>query len=122
MDTKKLKGYAPTVLRAGLGLLFLLPGIDKLIGMLSGGHMLAGMISSGLTWIVLLAEIIFGVALLVGWKVKLTVWPLVIIMAVAIFMMVIPNFNLPNFMFHILAIAGLVSLYLSGEGAAAMKI
>ncbi|MBT4538902.1 DoxX family protein [Candidatus Woesearchaeota archaeon] len=122
MDTKKLKGYAPTVLRAGLGLLFLLPGIDKLIGMLSGGHMLAGMIGSGLTWIVLLAEIIFGVALLVGWKVKLTVWPLVIIMAVAIFMMVIPNFNLPNFMFHILAIAGLVSLYLSGEGAAAMKI
>ncbi len=119
------RAYAPSVLRLGLGLLFVIPGLDKLFGMLGGGHMLAGMIGAGLTWIVLLAEIVFGAALLAGWKTKYTVWPLIVIMVVATVMMVIPNLSQPmgmiNLLFHILAITGLVSVYFSGPGAVAVK-
>lgn len=120
------KEYAPSVLRLALGLVFIIPGLQKLANPAMIAGMLQGMgfpAPTLLGWLVLLAEIIFGVAVLVGWKVKKTVWPLVVILAVALISVHIPAWMAANPMaligvlFHLLGIAALVSLYLSGPGA-----
>tara|TARA_Y100000310_G_C20573206_1_gene759106 strand:+ start:704 stop:1102 length:399 start_codon:yes stop_codon:yes gene_type:complete len=125
----KCSEYGPTVLRLTLGLLFLLPGLSKLMnpGMIIG--MLGSMgipAASLMGWIVILSEIVFGAAVLVGWKLKKTVWPLVVIMGVAIIAMVIPSFGtnpmaMINLLFHLTAIGALISLYLTGPGAYTVK-
>ncbi len=124
------KEYAPTVLRVGLGLLFIIPGLAKLmnpgmiIGMLEGMGMPAPAL---LGWIVLLAEIGFGAAVLFGYKLQQAVWPLVVILAVALFMVHVPNLiakvpmAMPMVLFHVLGITALWSLYLSGPGAKAKQ-
>ena len=120
------KEYAPSVLRLALGLVFIIPGLQKLANPAMIAGMLQGMgfpAPTLLGWLVLLAEIIFGVAVLVGWKVKKTVWPLVVILAVALISVHIPAWMaakpmaLIGVLFHLLGIAALVSLYLSGPGA-----
>ncbi|MFT4303395.1 MAG: DoxX family protein [Candidatus Woesearchaeota archaeon] len=117
-------GYGATLLRLVLGLLFVVPGIDKLLGMISGGHMLAGMLGVPLTWLVLLSEIAFGIAILIGFQLKYTVWPLVIILAAAIIMVNLPNatsvMGWLDVLFHLLGIAALISLYLTGPGKIAV--
>jgi len=81
-------GYSTTFLRVVLGLLFLVPGImkimapDGIIGMLGDLGFPAPTLFG---WILILSEIIFGLALVIGLKVEYAVWPLIIIMAVAIF-------------------------------------
>ncbi len=126
----KCATYAPTILRIGLGLLFIIPGLAKLanpqmiIGMLTGMGIPAPALAG---WLVLLSEIIFGAALLAGWRLKKVVWPLVLILVVALFMVHIPNWiaaapmAMPMALFHVLGIAALVSLYFSGPGAKAVK-
>ena len=59
--------------------------------------------------------------MLVGWKVKYTVWPLVIVLAVATALVIIPSGNPVNILFHLLGIAGLILVYLSGPGAMAVS-
>ena len=73
-------------------------------------------------WLLLLSELIFGISVLVGWKVKYTVWPLVIVMLVATWTVVIPNMegSYVSLMFHLITAAGLVSIYLTGPGAMAV--
>jgi putative oxidoreductase len=122
--------YAPTVLRVFLGLLFFIPGIGKLlnpsgiIGMLDGmGFPLAALFG----WIVILVEVLGGLALILGYKTKYTIWPLAIVMVVAIFATVLPAFGANpmayiNLLFHLLAIGGLVSLYMSGPGAKSIDV
>jgi len=113
--------YSPTIFRLILGLMFLVAGISKLsnpqgiIGMLSNAGFFA---PSFFGWLVILTEVLGGAVLLFGWKLKYAVWPLVIIMAVAIIMVSIPNLakNPSGFFFHLLAIGALVSLYLTGAG------
>ena len=116
--------YAPTVLRVFLGLLFLVPGFSKLfnpsgiIGMLDGMGFPA---ASLFGWIVILVEVFFGLALILGYYTKYVVWPLVVILLVAMITVTIPSFGQNpmayiNLLFHIVAISGLVSLYLSGPG------
>lgn len=117
----RYKEFGPTILRAGLGFLFLIPGFDKLVGMLGEGHMIAEMIGVSGAWVLLLAEIIFGIAVLAGWKLHLTTIPLIIVMAGAIFTAVLPQLAenpmaVIDLLFHLLAIAGLVSLALTGPG------
>jgi putative oxidoreductase len=122
--------YAPTVLRLGLGLLFIVPGLQKLanpamiIGMLGDlGFPAAALLG----WVLLLSEIGFGVAVLSGWKLDKTVWPLVIITLVALFTVHFPAWfakqpmAIISVLFHLLAVTGLVSLYFSGPGAMAVK-
>ena len=120
--------YGPTLLRLVLGLLFVIPGISKLmnpdmiIGMLGGMGFPA---ASFFGWVLLLSEIIFGLAVLVGLKVRWAVWPLVAILAVAIVMVHIPALaaspmGVPNLLFHVLGVAALISLSLSGAGAIAV--
>lgn len=117
--------HGPLVLRIALGLLFIIPGLSKLaspgiiIGMLRDlGFPAAALMG----WILLLSEIVFGAAVLAGYKVRTTVWPLAIIMVVAGVTVAIPQIGsnplaVPMTLFHLVALAGLVSLYFTGPGA-----
>ena len=125
----KCAEYGPTILRLVLGLLFILPGFNKLMN----PGMIIGMLgelgfpaTSFFGWILILSEILFGISVLIGWKVKYTVWPLVIILAVATITVGLPALGsspmaMINVIFHVLGIAALVSLYLSGPGAYAVE-
>jgi len=116
------KLQAQAFLRITLGLFFLVPGLSKLAnpagitGMLSGlGFPLAGYFA----WILLLSEIIFGASLIVGHKVKFAVWPLFIILLVALILVAIPAFELTNaqtVLWHLVGLAGLMSIKVSGSG------
>ncbi|MBT5215742.1 DoxX family protein [Candidatus Woesearchaeota archaeon] len=118
------KNYSITFMRVMLGLLFLIPGISKLmnpdmiIGML-GGLGFPGAAFFG--WVLILSEIVFGIALIVGYKVKLAVIPLIIILAVAILTVHIKDTANPMMMIDILfrlgAIAGLNLLRYTGNGS-----
>ncbi len=121
--------YGPTILRIFLGLLFLVPGIFKItnpagiIGMLGG---LGFPLATFFGWLVILSEIGFGLALLLGYKVKYTVWPLIVIMIVAIFSVTLPGFiknptSAGSLLFHLLAIGGLLSVYFTGPGKCAVN-
>lgn len=126
MESKNVNQYGPTVLRLLLGLLFVIPGLMKLMnpGMIIGMLGELGFPAPAFFgWLLLLSEIVFGVAVLVGWKVRYTVWPLVFIMLVAIFTVTIPTMqgNPVTLLFHLAAVAGLVSLYLTGPGALGVK-
>ena len=122
------KDYSITFMRVLLGLLFLIPGISKLmnpdmiIGMLGG----LGFPSAALFgWILILSEIVFGIALVIGFKVKYAVWPLIIILAVAILTVHIKDVENPMMMIDILfrlgAIAGLNLLRYTGNGSLAVS-
>lgn len=114
--------YGQGILRILLGLLFLIPGIDKLVGLLGDGHMIAQMLGTSGAWILLIVEILFGIAVIIGWKLKFTPWPLAIVMLGAIFMAVIPGraenpMWVINLLFHLVALAGLASVALGNKGA-----
>ncbi len=95
-----------TVNRILLGLLMLIPGLLKLFVM--GPGTITGMLSgialfswapSFWAWVLILAEIVFGIAILASWKLKYSVWPPVIIMVVAAFTTSWGNW--PVFMMHL---------------------
>ena len=124
------ENYGSFILRLGLGILFFIPGLQKLAnpGMIIG--MLGGMgipLAALMGWLVILSEIVFGATILAGYKLKVTVWPLVVILIVALITVHIPAWisgapmALISVLFHLLAIARLVSLYYSGAGAYAVK-
>ena len=121
--------YAPTILRICVGLLFVLPGLLKLVN----PSMVQGMLTQigfpspmFFTWVLILVEIIGGLMLIVGFKAKYAVWPLVVIMIVAIITTVVPQLvqspmAVISLLFHLLAIGSLVSIYLSGPGSCSIK-
>ncbi len=122
------KIYTQTMLRVLLGLLFLVPGLGKIMK----PAMIIGMLNdlgfpgpAFFGWILMLSEIIFGAALVVGYKVKWTVWPLVIILAVATITVHLPKLGTPmgpiNVLFHLVSIAGLIVIATSGPGACALS-
>ncbi len=117
--------YGPTVLRVFTGVLFVVPGLMKLmnpsmiIGML--GQM-GWPLATVFGWIVILSEVLCGLAVIAGFKLKYTVWPLVVIMLVATFGVYVPMLGadptaIGSVLFHLLALAALVNLYLTGPGA-----
>lgn len=114
--------WGPTILRISLGLLFIVPGIMKLMNPAMPAGMLEGMGFPApiiFAWILLLSELIFGLALVVGFKVRYAVWPLAVILLVATIMVHIPStdpMKWINVLFHVVGIAGLVSLFNSGAG------
>ncbi len=112
-------------LRIALGLLFFIPGVGKLLDPSGPTGMLAGLgfpAPALFAWLLILVEILCGAALLAGWQTKWAVFPLAVVMLVAIFTVVIPNMggSPVNLLFHILALAGLKSLYFTGPGAWAL--
>ncbi len=125
----KCEKYGPTVLRIALGLLMLIPGLAKIanpsgiIGMLGN---LGFPASTFFGWVVILSEIGFGAALILGWKLRYTVWPPIAIIAVATILVTIPSFGTNPMayiilLFHLTAVAGYISLYLTGPGNMAVK-
>lgn len=127
--TKDKSEYGPTALRLVLGLLFLIPGFSKLanpdmiIGMLGG---LGFPAPTFFGWVLLLSEIAFGASVFLGWKVKYTVWPLTIVLLVAVVTVYVPKLAtdpmaMITILFHFLGIASLVNLALTGPGAFAVS-
>lgn len=121
--------YAPTLLRLGFAALFLSAGIPKLmnpagpIGMLTG---LGFPVPVLFAWILIAVEVLCGLAMLVGWKVRYAAMPLAIVLFVALVTVALPMYadgkgGLSSVMFHVLGILGLISLMLTGAGAAAVE-
>ena len=111
----------PLVLRVVTGLLFFIPGRMKLLN----PSMIIGFLGSlgfpaaaFFGWLVLLSELLFGGLVILGWKLRYTVWPLVIILGVATLTVVLPAMSggPANLLFHLLGIAALISLFFSGAG------
>mgnify|MGYP001580339444 FL=1 len=120
------ESYGPALLRLTLGLLFIIPGIMKLLNPSTIIELLGKIGFPGAAfwgWLVLLSEIIFGIAVLIGFRIKYTVWPLALILVVAILTVHIPamNGNPLNVVFHLLALASLISLSLTGPGTLAVS-
>jgi uncharacterized membrane protein YphA (DoxX/SURF4 family) len=101
--------------RVVLGLVMFVPGLSKLF--LSGAAGVSGMLS-GIAlfswapmfwaWILILAEILFGLAILANYKLKYTVIPPMIILLVAAFTL---NWgSWPSFLLHLAAITNLAIL------------
>ena len=110
-----------TLLRVVIGLLFVVSGIKKVLA----PDMVIGMlgkigfpIAPFFGWILILSEIIFGALVLVGYKVKYTSWPLAVVLAIAWTLVVLPNGGIgsTNSFFHLMGIAGLVTIALTGPG------
>lgn len=95
-----------TTNRILLGLVMLIPGLLKLfvmspsavVGMLSGIGLFAWA-PSFWAWVLILSEIVFGIAILAKWKLEYSVWPPVVIMLVAAFTASWGNW--PTFLMHI---------------------
>ncbi len=125
----KYHEYGPALLRLTLGAMFLFTGISKLLnpdGIISMLSNLGFPASGFLGWVVLLSELIFGLSILIGWRVKYTVWPLVIILLVAVVTVVFPMTAQDpmawiNVFFHFVGIAALISLALTGPGRIAVS-
>ena len=96
--------YAGTVNRILLGLVMLIPGLLKLfvlkpaavVGMLEG---IGFPVAAFFAWVLILSEIVFGIAILARWKLEYTVWPPIVIMLVAAF--TVSWANWPLFLMHL---------------------
>ncbi len=116
--------HSTAFLRIMLGLLFLVPGIakimapDMIIGML-GKLGFPGPAFFG--WILILSEIIFGLALIIGYKVKYAVWPLMFVLVVALITVHLKDTQNPMMWIDVLlrvsAIAGMNLLRYTGSGS-----
>lgn len=77
-----------TVNRILLGLVMLVPGLTKLFVYKPAGvsAMLSGLgfpLAMLFAWVLILSEIVFGIAVIAKWKLQYTVWPPIIILVVA---------------------------------------
>lgn len=119
----KAQGIA--VLRVTLGLLFLVPGISKLMspegitGMLSGlGFPAAALFA----WILIIVEVLGGAALILGKKMKHAVWALFIVLLVATLLVHLPALDFANqgtvmdMLWRFVGLGGLLSLHSTGPG------
>lgn len=118
------KGYGLAVIRITIGFLLLIPGLMKLMdptgitGMLSG---LGFPAPSLMAWMLLLSEIIFGALIILGYKTKYAVWPLLIILTVALITVAFPGalenpMGWVNVLFHVVSIGALIGIFLDGPG------
>ena len=119
------KAQGVALLRVTLGLLFLVPGLSKLMdpsgitGMLGGlGFPAAGLFA----WILIIVEVLGGAALIIGKKVRTAIWPLFIVLLVALLLVNLPAFDMSNtqsvmaVLWHLVGLGGLLSLHSTGPG------
>ncbi len=113
-------------LRITLGILFILPGIEKILYMdmtITMLGLLGFPFSSQLAWLLALSEIILGFLLLIGYKLRLIIWPLMAILLVATTTLIFPAMGKTralselifdiNLLLHFVGIAALFLIYLS---------
>ena len=120
-----LKGYGPIFLRLGLGTLFIFMGLGKLQNPAGITGMLTNIgfpLPILWTWLLLLSELIFGIALLIGLKVRYTTIPLIIVIIIALVTVQLPG--LPESQDHLLKdfsiLFSLVALMMLGPGKLAV--
>ncbi len=118
--------YGYTLLRATVGLLFIIAGYNKfkdptgIIGLLGN---LGFPAPTFFGWLLLLSELIFGALIFIGYKVRYTAWPLAIILIVAVLTVIIPADGIGSVsaFYHYISIATLISLSLTGPGELAIS-
>ncbi|GIU68603.1 MAG: membrane protein [Candidatus Pacearchaeota archaeon] len=121
MTKKDLHLLGHTLLRVTIGLMFIITGIKKL-GNISGVDTMLGNlgfpIATFFAWLLALSEFIFGALIFLGFKTRITALPLAFILLVAEILVVIPNQGIlsTNSFFHLIAISGIVTIYLTGPG------
>ena len=110
------KDYGQMVLRIAIGSMFLVSGIRKLIN----PEGIVGLLTSlnfvfpvFLGWITLISELTFGLLLIVGWKVRYSVIPLIIVILVALFFVAIPKLDINLISFLVVSLAGLFDIAFS---------
>jgi putative oxidoreductase len=117
--------YAYVVLRVLLGLMMFNAGATKLFGFITNGALgLAGMLGNTfgalgtpLAWIVVLVEIIAGVMLIIGFKVKWPAYLLAIVLVIATFLTGAWKWPLSSgLFFHIIAAVALAYVAEKGSG------
>ncbi len=114
-----MKEFGPFALRIGVGGIFVFAGIMKLMDPSLVVGMLEGMGFPGpafWTWLLIIVELLCGVAVLTGFQLKWTTIPLAIVMFVAI---VVSDMQVA--INNVVILSGLVSLWLSGPGAWALS-
>lgn len=116
---KRLEKYSLTIIRIPIALIFIYEGYIKLLSpnnlitlFDSWNFILPGVIA----WTIILTELIFGIMVLVGFKVKYTAWPLIILLTIFTIVIVIPFGSITTILFHVLGLAVLISLVLRGGG------
>ena len=126
MSTNNNHLLGHTLLRVTVGLLFLIMGYRKIIAPEGIIGMLGGLGFSAATlvgWVLILSELIFGALILVGYKVRYTAWPIAGILLVALVLVIIPTDGISssNSFFHLIGIAAMVTIALSGPGKYAIS-
>ncbi len=114
-----MKEFGPFALRIGIGGIFVFAGIMKLMDPSMVVGMLEGMGFPGpafWTWLLIIVELLCGVAVLTGFQLKWTTIPLAVVMFVAI---VVSDMQVA--INNLVILSGLVSLWLSGPGAWALS-
>lgn len=118
--------YGILIGRVLLGLLFLVAGVNKLMGGVEG---VAGMIASAglplpmlLAWLTIAVEIIAGAALIVGWKTRHAAGVLAAftVLATLIYHADFPA-QLTAFLKNAAIVGGLLYAYVHGPGAMAVE-
>ena len=115
-----MKDYGPFVLRIGIGGLFIITGLMKIMNPPAVVGMLTSLGFPGpqfWAWLLILAELLCGAAVLTGFHLKYTTVPLVIVLIVAIS----TTGQLMNGLKDAVLLLSLVSLWLSGPGEWALS-
>jgi putative oxidoreductase len=119
------KAQGPALLRITIGLLFLVPGLSKLMEPSGITEMLSNLgfpIPIIFAWALILVEIIFGASLLIGKNVRIAVWPLFIVLLGALLLVGLPAFDMTNnqsimaILWHLVGLSGLLSIHSIGPG------
>ncbi|MBS3083934.1 DoxX family protein [Candidatus Pacearchaeota archaeon] len=105
-----------TVNRILLGLLMLVAGLMKLFVFTPSGVAENTIMKIALfswapifwAWVLILSEIVFGIAILASWRLKYTVWPPIIIMLVAAFTVYWGNWS--SFIMHLVVASNYLML------------
>ena len=121
----KNTNYGLLSIRIGLGLLFLLAGFGKLTGIMGPGIQgFSAMVwgSVIVAWVIALAELLGGLALLIGFKTRLASAGLGIIIIGALFMAHFPALDTSqpmtviNLLMHISLLTTLIGTMFAGAG------
>jgi len=112
-----MKEYGPFALRIGVGGIFVVSGILKLMmpqGVVAMLSHIGFPVATFWAWLLIVVELVCGAAVVVGFKLKYVTVPLAIVLLVAI---VAHPGGLSGALKDAVILSGLVSLWLSGPGA-----